>query len=175
MPRPHLQTFEAEFQKTKSQIDRSITQLADDELHFQLNPLQNSPACILQHIAGNILSRFTDFLTTDGEKPSRNRESEFTDRHLPREQLLAEWTTAWTTLFTALAPLTDEDLPKIITIRNEPHTVMQAVLRQSTHYAWHAAQIALIAKHLRQQTWQYLTIPPGGSSAFNQKMGIRPT
>ena len=174
MPRPHLQTFESEFQKTKSQIDRCLAQLSDDELHFQLNPLQNSVACILQHIAGNILSRFTDFLTTDGEKPNRNREAEFTDRHLPRPQLLAEHTTAWTTLFTALAPLTDADLTKIITIRTEPHTVLKALLRQSTHYAWHAAQIALIAKHLRQQNWRYLTIPPGGSSAFNQKMGLPP-
>ena len=172
MPRPHLQTFEQEFQKTKSQIDRSLSQLSDAELHFQLNPLQNSVACILQHITGNILSRFTDFLTTDGEKPTRDREAEFTDRHLPREQLFAEYTTAWNTLFTALAPLTDEDLTKIVLIRTEPHTVLKALLRQSAHYAWHAAQIALIAKHLRQQTWQYLTIPPGASNAFNQKMGL---
>ena len=172
MPRLHLQTLESEFQKTKSKIDRSLSQLSDDELHFQLNPLQNSVACILQHITGNILSRFTDFFTTDGEKPSRNREAEFTDHHLPRHQLLAEHTSAWTLLFSALAPLTDDDLTKIILIRNEPHTVFKALLRQSTHYAWHAAQIALIAKHLRQQTWQYLTIPPGGSNAFNQKMGL---
>ncbi|HVX86958.1 MAG TPA: DUF1572 family protein [Phycisphaerae bacterium] len=174
MPRQTLQAFEADFQKTKSMIDCSLAQLSDDDLHYQLNPLQNSPAAIVQHLAGNMISRFTDFLTTDGEKPSRNREAEFADRRLPRAQLLAQWEAAWSTLFAALAPLTDADLEKIITIRNEPHTVMKALLRASTHCAWHAAQIALIAKHLHQQDWQYLTIPPGGSGAFNQKMGMPP-
>jgi hypothetical protein len=174
MPRRYLRTFEEEFQKTRSMIDRSLAQLSDADLHFQLNPLQNSIAAILQHMAGNMRSRFTDFLTTDGEKPTRNREAEFTDHHLPRQQLLAEWTTGWNTLITALAPLTDADLPKIITIRTEPHTVLKALLRQSTHYAWHAAQIALLAKQLRQDSWHYLTIPPGGTPAYNQKMGLPP-
>ncbi len=174
MSRLHLQTFEAEFQKTKSMIDRSLSQLSDVDLHYQLNPLQNSAAAILQHISGNQRSRFTDLLTTDGEKPSRNREAEFADQHLPRAQLLTLWEAAWSILFAALAPLTDADLEKIVTIRNEPHTVLKALLRASTHCAWHAAQIALIAKHLRQQDWQYLTISPGGSSAFNQKMGMPP-
>jgi hypothetical protein len=173
--RAFLQTFEGEFQKTKSMADRCIAQLSDDELHFQLNPLQNSVAAILQHMAGNMRSRFTDFLTTDGEKTTRDRESEFADQHLPRQQLLDLWTTGWNTLFAALAPLTDADLTRIVTIRNEPHTVLKAINRQTAHYAWHAAQIALIAKHLRQHAWQYLTIPPGGSDTFNQKMGIRPS
>ena len=154
--------------------DRALPQLADEELHFQLSPVQNSVAAILQHVAGNLASRFTDFRTSDGEKPWRDREAEFADRRLPRPDLMALWAAGWNTLFNALAPLTDEDLSRVVTIRNEPHTVFQALLRQSTHYAWHAAQIALIAKHLRQHDWQYLTIPPGGSTAFNQKMGVLP-
>ena len=172
MPRLYLETFEQEFQKTKSLADRSLAQLSDDELHFQLNPLQNSVATIIQHMAGNMRSRFTDLLTTDGEKASRNREAEFADQHLARAQLLDLWTSGWKTVFSALAPLSDADLPRIITIRNEPHSVMKAIVRQTAHYAWHAGQIALIAKHLRQDKWQYLTIAPGGSEAFNQKMGV---
>lgn len=172
MPRDYLQTFEDEFRKTKSMADRSIAQLSDEELHFQLNPVQNSVATIMQHVAGNMMSRWTDFLTTDGEKPTRNREGEFADRKLSRQQLLDLWTSGWDALFDALAPLTDADLTRIITIRNEPHTVLKAINRQTAHYTWHAAQIALIAKHLHQNTWQYLTIPPGGSAAFNQKMGV---
>jgi hypothetical protein len=170
--RSYLETFEEEFRKTRAYADRSIEQLADDQLHFQLNPLQNSVAAIMQHMAGNMLSRWVDFLTTDGEKPTRQREAEFADQQLPRDKLLGLWDTGWNALFNALTALTDADLTRIVTIRNEPHTVLKAINRQTAHYAWHAAQIALIAKHLKQQQWHYLTIPPGGSAAFNKKMGL---
>jgi hypothetical protein len=173
MARLFLETFEDEFHKTKAMADKSIGQLTDEELHFRLNPLQNSVATIMQHMAGNMLSRWIDFLTTDGEKPTRNREAEFLDKQLPRDKLLEFWNTGWNAAFNALAPLTDADLARVVTIRNEPHTVLKAINRQTAHYAWHAAQIALIAKHLRQQQWNYLTIPPGGSNAFNQKMGVQ--
>jgi hypothetical protein len=170
--RLYLETFEEEFLKTRSLADRSIEQLNDHELHFQLNPLQNSVAAIMQHMAGNMLSRWINFLDTDGEKPTRDREAEFADQRLPRDKLLELWAGGWNALFGALAPLTDADLTRVVTIRNEPHTVLKAINRQTAHYAWHAAQIALIAKHLRQQQWNYLTSPPGGSDAFNQKMGV---
>ena len=120
MHRLHLRALEEEFQKTKSMADRALPQLADEELHFQLSPVQNSVAAILQHVAGNLASRFTDFRTSDGEKPWRDREAEFADRRLPRPDLMALWAAGWNTLFNALAPLTDEDLSRVVTIRNEP-------------------------------------------------------
>ena len=167
-----LQTFESEFRKTKRQAEAAIAQVNDAGLHARLNPRQNSIAVIVQHIAGNMLSRFTDFLTSDGEKPDRDRESEFVDRDLPRSELMQLWERGWACLFGAIAPLTDADLERTVTIRREPHSVFLALVRQTAHYAWHAGQIALIAKHLKGEGWQYLTIPPGGSGEFNRKMGV---
>jgi hypothetical protein len=152
--------------------DRAIAQLDDASLHIQINPLQNTVAVIMQHMAGNALSRWADFLTTDGEKPDRDRDSEFIDRQLPRPELLALWERGWKCLFDALAPLTDEDLSRTVTIRREPHTVFKAIVRQIAHYSWHTGQIALIAKHIKQEPWQYLTLPPGGTQEFNRKMGM---
>ena len=170
--RPLLQAFESEFRKTKRQAEAAIAQVDDAGLHARLNARQNSIAVIVQHIAGNMLSRFTDFLTTDGEKPDRDRESEFVDRNLPRSELMDLWERGWACLFGAIAPLTDADLERTVTIRREPHTVFLALVRQTAHYAWHAGQIVLIAKHLKAEGWQYLTIPPGGSAEFNRKMGV---
>ncbi|HUO10758.1 MAG TPA: DUF1572 family protein [Phycisphaerae bacterium] len=171
-PRTLLHSLELEFLRTKTSGDNALAQLSDEHLHTRINPLQNSVAAILQHLHGNMLSRFTDFLTSDGEKPTRDRESEFQDRQLPRPELLALWEQGWSCMFTAIAPLTDADLPRQILIRNEPHTVAQALARQLAHYGWHTGQIALIGKHLLQNQWQYLTIPPGASQAFNKKMGM---
>ena len=168
-----LTAFEQEFARTKSMSEASIAQVSDQELHRRINPQQNSIAVVMQHVAGNLLSRFTDFLTTDGEKPDRDRESEFADRQLSRAQILEFWERGWTCLFDALAPLNDADLAKTIFIRNEPHTILKALVRSSAHCAWHASQIALIAKHFKGSGWQYLTIPPGGSDAFNQARGIK--
>jgi hypothetical protein len=170
--RDYLSAFEEEFQKTKSLADRSIAQLDDAALHLQINPRQNSIAAIVQHMAGNALSRWTDFMTTDGEKPDRNRESEFVDRQLSRGDLLALWERGWKCLFDALAPLTDADLLRTITIRREPHTVCKAIVRQIAHYGWHTGQIALIAKHIKRGSWEYMTIPPGQTPQFNRNMGM---
>ena len=153
-------SFEAEFRATKKMADGAIAQLDDALLHVQINPLQNSIAVIVQHMAGNMLSRWTDFLTSDGEKANRGRDGEFIDRQLPRAELLALWERGWKCLFDALAPLTDADLNRKVTIRQEPHSVALAACRQMGHYAWHAGQIALIAKHLKGESWRYLTVPP---------------
>lgn len=166
-----LEPLEAEFHKTKNTCERTFVQLDDAALHAQINPLQNSIAVIIQHLAGNMESRWADFLTSDGEKPSRNREGEFAERNLGRAELMAVWERGWKCLFDSVGGLTDDDLSRVVTIRNEPHTVLQAIARQMTHHSWHAGQVALIAKHLLGGRWKYLTIPPGGSAAFNKKMG----
>jgi hypothetical protein len=168
-----IEAFETEFHKTKSSCEAAMAQLTDAELHARINPRQNSVAVIVQHLHGNMRSRWVDFLTTDGEKPDRDRESEFAERGLPRAQLIMLWEDGWRCVFEALAPLTDEDLGRTVRIRNEPHSVALAIARQLAHYGWHAGQIALIGKHLAGERWKYLTIPPGGSAAFNSRMGVR--
>ena len=169
---PILHACLAEFRSLKKMAEVALHQLDDSQFHIKINPLQNSIAAILQHIAGNMLSRWTDFLTTDGEKPNRDREAEFADQSLSRDQLLALWEQGWKVLFDALSPLTDADLHRIVHIRNEPHTVFQAINRQTAHYATHVGQILLIAKHLVGPTWKYATIPPGQSNAFNAAKGL---
>lgn len=170
--RTMLNALETEFRKTKRQAEAAVAQVDDAGLHARLNAQQNSIAVIVQHVAGNLVSRFTDFLTTDGEKPGRDREGEFVDRQLSREQLMELWERGWGCLFDAIGGLTDADLARTVMIRNEPHTVGLALVRQTAHYAWHAGQIALLAKHFKGDGWQYLTIPPGGSAEFNRKMGV---
>jgi hypothetical protein len=169
-PNPVITAFTEEFHKQKRAADRALAQLPDADLFAKLSPRQNSISVILRHLAGNMRSRFTDFLTTDGEKPTRDRESEFHERPMPRADLLQDWESGWSALFTALAPLTDADLTRTITIRTEPLTVAAALARQLAHYGWHLGQIVLLAKHLRGEQWTYLTIPPGHSAAFNQSM-----
>jgi hypothetical protein len=168
---PHILS---EFRKTKSMAERAMTQLSDDQLFTRINPRQNSIAAIVRHLSGNMLSRFTDFLTTDGEKPWRHRESEFDDAVVPRAELMQIWERGWRCLFGAVEPLTDADLSRVVTIRTEPHTVFQAINRQTAHYAYHVGQILLIAKHLRDDGWQYLTIAPGQTERFNREKGMTP-
>jgi hypothetical protein len=170
---PILGTCIAEFRNTKQMAEKCFAQLGDDQLHKRINPHQNSIAVIVQHVSGNMLSRWTNFLTSDGEKPDRNRESEFDERKLPRAQLMERWERGWSALFDALEGLTDADLWRIVHIRNEPHTVFHAINRQTAHYNLHLGQIQLIAKHLRGEAWNYLSIPPGGTKEFNARMGVR--
>jgi hypothetical protein len=171
--RSRIEAFEKEFRKAKYLSDGAITQVDDTALHARLNPRQNSMAVIMQHVAGNLVSRFTDFLTSDGEKPTRNREGEFVERELPRQDLMALWDRGWMTLFDSLAALRDADLDRMVTIRNEPHSLMLALIRSCAHCNWHAAQLAMIAKHFVGDSCKYLTIPPGESQAFNAKMGVK--
>lgn len=170
--RTTIHALEAEFAKTKSACEWAMGQVDDSGLHTRINPSQNSIAVIVQHLHGNMLSRWTDFLSSDGEKPTRDREAEFVDRQFSRDQLMALWEQGWGSVFSALGPLTDADLGRTVTIRKDPHTVALAIARQLAHYGWHAGQIALIGKHLVGHRWKYLTIPPGGSAAFNKKMGV---
>ena len=168
---PLLDALVEQLRLTKRMADRAFEQLDDEDFFFRLNPRQNSIHVIVKHLAGNMHSRWTDFLTTDGEKPDRDRESEFVEDPVPRERIMQTWEVGWAAVFSALVPLRDEDLTRTVHIRREPLSVAQAIVRQVEHYGYHVGQIVLIAKHLRGDKWNYLTIPPGGSGAFNRSKG----
>jgi uncharacterized damage-inducible protein DinB len=161
-----VSTFAREFQKTRLLADRAIAQLSDDQLHIRLDDEANSVAVLMQHMAGNMRSRWTDFLTSDGEKPWRQRDAEFDPPLLTRAELLASWENGWGTLFGALDGLTDDDLARTVTIRGEAQAVLSALARQLVHYAGHAYQIVLLAKHLQGPAWTTLSIARGQSSAY---------
>ena len=150
--------------------EKALDQVSEDELFITLDEEANSIAVIMKHLAGNMLSRWTDFLTTDGEKPDRNRDSEFVDPPATRESLLALWDEGWRLVFQALEPLTDAHLDRKVFIRGEAHSVMQAINRQIAHYSYHCGQIVLLAKHFRSQDWKSLTIPRDKSVDFNRRV-----
>lgn len=151
----------------KSLGDAVIARLDDEQLHWQHNEASNSIAVIIKHIAGNSISRWTDFLTADGEKQSRNRDEEFEDVPLTIQQLTNLWNEGWDCLFTAINPLTDADLLRIIYIRNEGHTVTEAINRQLAHLPYHIGQMVFVAKLILGEKWESLTIPKGQSATFN--------
>ena len=159
-----------EFQKIKKLADKAIAQLSDDQLHVKIDPEANSVAVIMRHMAGNMRSRWVDFLVSDGEKATRMRDQEFEDSALTRAGLTAEWEHGWQCVFSALTPLTDADLQRPVVIRGEPHSVYKAVSRQVAHYAGHAYQILFLAKHLLGPAWKTLSIPRGQSEEFNRRM-----
>lgn len=151
----------------KDQADKAIAQVNDEELLRQLDDEANSIAVIMRHVAGNIRSRWTDFLTTDGEKPNRERDGEFeAPPSRERAAILAEWESAWAVLFATFGRLTTADLLRTVTIRGEPHSVMRAIERQSRHYASHVGQIVLLAKHWKGSAWKTLSIPRGKSKEY---------
>ncbi|PYV30497.1 MAG: hypothetical protein DMG22_20115 [Acidobacteria bacterium] len=154
----------------KSLAERAMAQVTDEQLVTVLDSEMNSIAVIVKHMAGNMRSRFTDFLTTDGEKPDRNRDAEFLDPPSTREALMALWEEGWTSVFQALEPLSDDDLKRSVTIRGEAHSVMQAINRQTAHYAYHCGQIVFLAKHFKQSDWKSLTVPRGKSAEFAQRV-----
>jgi hypothetical protein len=158
------------FRHYKKLADRAMAQVSDEQLFAALGPEANSIAIVVKHMAGNMRSRFTDFLTTDGEKPTRNRDSEFVDPALTRAALLADWEDGWSRVFSALEPLTDDDLDRAVTIRGEAHSVMQAINRQVAHYAHHIGQIVLLAKHYAGDRWQTLSVPRNQSAEFNRRV-----
>jgi uncharacterized protein DUF1572 len=160
----------ASFRANKGWADKAIVQLADDKLHIALDPNTNSIAVIMKHVAGNLLSRWTDFLTTDGEKPWRNRDDEFVDTFTTRDELTAYWNSGWQRLFDSLAGLAAADLIKTVTIRGEPHTVPLAIARSLAHCGYHVGQIVLIARILAGENWTTITIPRGASANFNQRV-----
>jgi hypothetical protein len=160
----------AVFRQYKGLAERAIAQLTDEQLTKTLDPEMNSVALVVKHMAGNMRSRWTDFLTSDGEKTWRNRDSEFVDPPSTREQLLEMWNAGWQLVFSALEPLSDQDLSRTVTIRGEPHSVMQAINRQIAHYCYHCGQIVFLAKHLQSEKWTPLSVPRGKSAEFNARM-----
>jgi Protein of unknown function (DUF1572) len=156
------------FRQYKKLADRAMEQVADEQLFAALDPETNSIAIIVKHLSGNMRSRWTDFLTTDGEKPDRDRDDEFVDPPPTREALLNAWEDGWQRLFEALEPLSEADLARKVTIRGEAHSVMQAVNRQVAHYGLHVGQIILLARHFAGQRWQSLSVPKDQSVEFNR-------
>ena len=158
------------FRYYKGLAERAMTQLADEQLVAVLDAESNSIAVIVKHMTGNMRSRFTDFLTSDGEKPDRRRDLEFTDPLETREALTASWEAGWACVFGALELLGEADLAKTVTIRGEAHSVMQAINRQVAHYSYHCGQIVFLAKHLNAAGWKPLTVGRGQSEEFNRRV-----
>jgi hypothetical protein len=149
----------ATFRQYKLLGERAMAQVTDEELAATLDPESNSIALIVKHMAGNMRSRWTDFLTTDGEKADRNRDSEFEAPAASRAELMRVWEDGWAYVFRAVEPLTEADLSRTVTIRGEAHSVMQAINRQVAHYAMHVGQIVFLAKHYRSAEWKTLSLP----------------
>jgi uncharacterized damage-inducible protein DinB len=159
------------FRYYKKLGEAAIAQVSDEQLLATLDPEMNSIAQIVKHMAGNMRSRWTDFLTSDGEKPDRNRDSEFEEPPATRDALMNMWEAGWKCVFDALEPLGPADVNRKVTIRGEAHSLMQAVNRQIAHYAYHVGQIVFLAKHLQHARWKSLSIPRNQSAKFNQRVG----
>jgi len=153
--------------------ERAMEQCPDEGLFRSLDSESNCVAIIVKHIAGNMRSRWSDFLTTDGEKPDRNRDTEFEEPPNTRAELMTQWECGWKYLFDALEPLIDADITRTVTIRTEPHSVMQAINRQVVHYAYHVGQIVFLAKHWKGSEWKTLSVPKGQSEQVNARMAQR--
>ena len=156
------------FRYYKSLGDKSLERLNDEEIHIRIAAESNNIATLVKHMSGNMLSRFTDFLTSDGEKEWRKRDEEFEDTYTSKAEMVAAWEQGWACLFGALDSVTAEGLMDVVYIRNEGHTVLEAITRQLAHYAYHAGQIVMIAKAIRDKDWESLSISKGASSAYNK-------
>lgn len=156
------------FSYYKGLADKSMATLSEAEIHYVPNEASNSIAVLVHHMSGNMLSRFTDFLTSDGEKEWRNRDAEFEDTYASKEEMLQAWEKGWQCLFGTFDALSEEQMTSIVYIRNEGHTVLEAITRQVAHYAYHAGQIVFLAKLIRNTDWQSLSIPKGASGAYNK-------
>jgi len=163
----HLDALQS-FRNYKKLAERAIEQISDEEFDTTIDAEANSIALIVKHVAGNLRSRWMDFLTSDGEKDFRNRDAEFEMTGDTRESLMKFWEEGWKTLFENIEPLTVEDFSKTVTIRGEPHTIVEAINRQLTHYAYHIGQIVFLAKHLKSSEWKTLSVPRNKSGQFNQ-------
>ena len=168
MEREYLDDCLLQLRKLKTHADKAVRQIDDEQFFAMLDPEANSIALIMKHMAGNMRSRWTEFLTSDGEKPDRNRDREF-ELHAGDDKagVLARWEEGWSRVFEALASLGPHDLAKTVTIRGERHSVLEAINRQLTHYAGHVGQIVLLAKHYAGPAWQSLSIPRGKSREFD--------
>jgi len=164
---PFLECAKKEFQYYKLLGEKTFSQLTDEQLFNQINSESNSIAMIVKHLWGNMLSRWTEFLTTDGEKEWRKRDEEFENDISTRKELLEKWEEGWYCLFNALNSITDSDLSEVIYIRNQGHTILEAINRQLSHYPHHIGQIVFIGKMLRDKDWNSLSIPKGASKEYN--------
>jgi hypothetical protein len=166
----YLEDSLALFRHYKKLAEGAMAQVSDDQLYTAFDVEMNSIAVIVKHMAGNMRSRWTDFLTSDGEKSDRNRDSEFVEPPASRAELMEMWESGWNFLFTALEPLVEADMARTVTIRGEAHSVMQAINRQMAHYSYHCGQIVFLAKQMRTEQWRSLSVPRGGSGGFNEKV-----
>lgn len=165
----YLKSVIKQFEYYKMLGEKTIAQLPDDKLFWQYNSESNSIAIIVNHLHGNMMSRWTDFLTTDGEKEWRNRDEEFEDHITTKEELQKRWNAGWDCFLNALQHLSENDLQQTIYIRNQGHTVMEAINRQLAHYPYHIGQIIYIGKMICDSNWQSLSIPKGNSKQFNKE------
>jgi Protein of unknown function (DUF1572) len=173
MSRLVIDALTKRFVAYKEMAEKAVAQISDAQLHQSLDENTNSVAVMMKHMSGNLLSRFTNFLTSDGEKPNRDRDSEFIDDNADRAAIVRHWESGWQCLFDALSPLTDQDLQRTVTIRGEPHTVIDALLRQLAHHSYHVGQIVQLSRYLAKDQWTVLTIPRGGSKQFNSMMDAK--
>jgi len=164
------QVVQARFRSNKELGDKTIQQLSEDDIHWSINDNSNSIAVIVKHVSGNMISRWTDFLTTDGEKSNRNRDDEFIDDISSKRDMISIWEKGWSILFKTLGNLRVGDLLKVVYIRGESHTVIDAIERQLSHYAYHIGQIVYIGKRIWDENWETLSIPKGKSEEYLQEM-----
>lgn len=163
------------FKSVKDLGDKTINQLSEDDIHWHLNEASNSVAVIANHLGGNMVSRWSDFLVSDGEKSYRNRDQEFEDDISSKQEMIAVWEKGWNTLFATLNSLEDQDLLKSVYIRGESHTVLEAIERQMAHYAYHIGQIVYIGKQIKGENWESLSIPKGKSKEYLQQKLKKPS
>lgn len=166
----YLKVIQERFKNVKDLGDKTIHQLSNDDIHWALNDSSNNVAVIVKHVSGNMISRWSDFLTSDGEKPDRNRDQEFVDTLSTKQELLIAWEQGWAVLLDTLSNLSPQDLLTTVYIRGEDHTVLEAIERQLAHYAYHIGQLVFIGKQLKDDAWESLSIPKGQSEEYLQQM-----
>ncbi|WP_420601021.1 DUF1572 family protein [Flagellimonas sp.] len=169
-PENYLKSVLFEFHRYKTMGDKTFAQLSEEEIQWKFKETDNSVSIIVKHIVGNMLSRWTNFLTEDGEKPWRNRETEFEGEYQSKAEMLTAWEKGWKCLFDALESIDSSNFHVKIKIRNEEHTIVEAVNRQLAHYASHVGQIVFVGRMIKGEDWVSLSIPIGGSADFNKKM-----
>lgn len=169
-----LESVKKQFEYYKMLGEKTFEQLNDEQLHFKYNEESNSIATIIKHLHGNMMSRWTDFLNSDGEKDWRKRDSEFENGELTRADILNKWNEGWNCLFAAINPLTAEDLSKTVYIRNQGHSVEEAIVRQLAHYPYHIGQIVYIGKMIVDTNWKSLSIPKNKSADYNSEKFSQP-
>ncbi len=165
----YLSSIIKQFEYYKSLGDKTFNQLSFEEMQKEFTQDSNSITIIVKHLVGNMLSRWTNFLTEDGEKEWRHRDAEFQDTYTSKEVLIANWNKGWNCLFNAIKPLKETDLERIIYIRNQGHTVTEAINRQLAHYSYHTGQIVFLGKLIKGKNWTSLSIPKGDSSKYNKE------